>query len=68
MQVRGKKEFYEHADEKRLQLSEELESSEKLGCKDCFAMWFSAFMVIVPVCVGILIALALLVMWLFGAL
>lgn len=66
--MRNKKDFYEHAEEKRIKLSEELENSEKLGCKDWFAMWFSAFIVIVPVCVAVLIVLVLLVLWLFGAL
>lgn len=66
--MRNKKEFYEHAKEKEQELDRALESSEKLGWKDGFAMLLSAFLVFVPITAGILLALSFFMLWLFGAL
>ncbi len=65
--MKGRKEFYERAKEKEIQRQYELENEEKLTGKDYFAMISSAFLVIFPVAVGLIIALGLLVLWIFGA-
>ncbi len=65
--MKGKKEFYEHAKKKEKELNAQLSNEEKLSGKDYFAMISSAFIVIFPVCLGLLIGLGLLVLWLFGA-
>ncbi len=65
--MKGKKEFYEHAEKKKSELRSQLENEEKLTGKDYFAMLSSAFMVIFPICLLLLLGLGLFVLWLFGA-
>lgn len=65
--MRGKKEFFAHAKKKEKDLEREFETSEKLSGKDVFAMMLSAFFVFIPICVGILVAISLLVLWMFRA-
>ena len=65
--MRGKKEFFARAKKKEEELKTELESSEKLSGKDIFAMMVSAFFTFIPICVGVLVALSLLVLWIFRA-
>ncbi len=67
MAVKGKKEFHEHAKKKQKELRRGLENEEKLTAKDYFAMLSSAYLVIFPICVLLLAALSLLVLWIFGA-
>ncbi len=40
---------------------------EKVGCADSFAMIVSAFFVLILPCLGVLLALAGLILWLLGA-
>ena len=39
----------------------------ELGRKDTLAMLLSAFLVIFPICVLVIVGLSLLMLWLFGA-
>lgn len=65
--MRDKKAFFKRAKEKEEDLKKEIENSEKIGGKDFFAMFLSAFLVFVPISIAILAALSLLVLWLFRA-
>lgn len=65
--MRDKKAFFKRAKEKEEDLKREIENSEKIGGKDFFAMFLSAFLVFVPISIAILAALSLLVLWLFRA-
>ena len=62
-----KKAFFKRAKEKEEDLKREIENSEKIGGKDFFAMFLSAFLMFVPICIAILAALSLFVLWLFRA-
>lgn len=46
----------------------EMLEAEGVGAKDKFAMILSAFLVLVLPCILILVGMALLMLWLFGAL
>ena len=65
--MRDKKAFFKRAKEKEEDLKRENENSEKIGGKDFFAMFLSAFLMFVPICIAILAALSLFVLWLFRA-
>lgn len=65
--MRDKKAFFKRAKEKEEDLKREIENSEKIGGKDFFAMFLSAFLMFVPICIAILAALSLFVLWLFRA-
>ena len=65
--MRDKKAFFKRAKEKEEELKREIENSEKIGGKDFFAMFLSAFLMFVPICIAILAALSLFVLWLFRA-
>ena len=65
--MRDKKAFFKRAKEKEEDLKRENENSEKIGGKDFFAMFLSAFLMFVHICIAILAALSLFVLWLFRA-
>ena len=65
--MRDKKAFFKRAKEKEEDLKREIENSEKIGGKDFFAMFLSAFLVFVPISLALLAALSLFVLWLFRA-
>lgn len=64
---RGKKEFLEKSEQKQKELNREINDEGGVGKKDLFAMITSAFVVIMPVCIGVLVLLSLLVLWIFRA-
>lgn len=66
--MNGKKHFYEQANKKEKNLKGEIENEGGLTRKDTFAMTVSAFLVIFPITIAILVGMSLLLLWLFGAL
>lgn len=63
----SKQGFLKRSKKKQEELNREINEEGGVGGKDLFAMIFSAFIVFVPVCLIVILALSLLVMWLFGA-
>lgn len=61
------KEFKKRADEKKKQLDREMQNEGGVGGKDMFAMLLSAFLVIFPIAVAVILALSFFMLWLFGA-
>ena len=60
-------EFKKRADEKKKQLDQQMQNEGGVGGKDMFAMLLSAFLVIFPITVLVILALSFFVLWLFGA-
>ena len=60
-----KKRFFARSREKELKVREELGSNER---GDIIAMILSAFLVIFPICVGLILLISLFVLLFFGAL
>lgn len=44
------------------------QEKEKVGASDLFAMLISAFLTFLPICILIVVAISLLMLWLFKAL
>lgn len=65
---REKREFHERSEEKRKELNREINEAGGASRKDIFAMISSAFLVFMPICIGVLVLLSLLVLWIFRAL
>ena len=63
----NKKQFYEQSDKKEKTLKDEIEKAGGVKGKDTFAMIISAFLVIFPITIAILVGISLFVLWLFGA-
>ena len=64
--MRAKK-FKERTKGKEESLKREIEKDGGVGGKDMFAMLLSAFLVIFPICVLLILALSFFMLWIFGA-
>lgn len=65
---RGKREFLDGSEKKQKELNQEINKEGGVGKKDIFAMITSAYLVFMPICIGVLVLLSLLVLWIFRAL
>lgn len=63
----SKQGFFKRSKKKQEQLNRDINEEGGVGGRDLFAMTLSAFLVFIPVCLAVILAISLLVMWLFGA-
>ena len=66
--MKNKQEFHDKARRKEKKLRKEVADEGGFEKKDMLAMLISAFLTIFPICVLIVVALGLLMLWIFQAL
>lgn len=59
--------LHEDAKKKEKKLRNDIEKEGGVSGKDVFAMLTSAFIVIFPITIALIVGLSLLMLWLFGA-
>ncbi len=63
----SKQGFFKRSKKKQEELNRDINEEGGVSGRDLFAMTVSAFLVFIPVCLAVILAISLLVMWLFGA-
>lgn len=64
---KNRHELFKRSKKKQDELNRDINEEGGVGGRDLFAMIFSAFLVFMPICLIVILALSLLVLWLFGA-
>lgn len=64
---KNRHELFKRSKKKQDELNRDINDEGGVGGRDLFAMIFSAFLVFMPICLIVILALSLLVLWLFGA-
>lgn len=64
---KNRHELFKRSKKKQDELNRDINDEGGVGGRDLFAMIFSAFLIFMPICLIVILALSLLVLWLFGA-